>query len=173
MPHRSGSGRFVVRDACSGDVDAMLALNSEWEHVTSPLTREELVRLFGLAAECLVAADGESVAAFLLAFGPGVDYRSPNYLWFDRSADDFFYVDRVVVSSAAQRMGLGDALYDEAFGRARDRGASRVVCEVDIDPPNPASDAFHRKRGFVEVGTQPVADGAKTVSLRECRLDAG
>jgi predicted GNAT superfamily acetyltransferase len=38
---------------------------------------------------------------------------------------------------------------------------------VNIEPPNPGSDAFHAGRGFVEVGTQWVADGTKRVSLRE------
>lgn len=161
----------ALRDASPDDLGAVLALNREWEHVTSPLTLEEMRRLHALAAMHLVAVDGDSVLAFALAFGPGVDYDSPNYRWFDSRSSDFLYVDRVVVSSAAQRAGLGDALYTAVFDQARERGVSRVVCEVDLEPPNPASDAFHRRWGFVEVGTQLVGGGAKLVSLRERALE--
>jgi predicted GNAT superfamily acetyltransferase len=156
---------------CPHDLGEVLALNREWEHVTSPLTLEALERLHALAALRLVADDGSSVLAFALAFGPETDYDSPNYRWFDSRSGDFLYIDRVVVTSAAQRSGLGHMLYAKVFDSARERGASRVVCEVDLEPLNVASDAFHRRWGFVEVGTQLVHGGAKRVSLRERTLD--
>ena len=58
---------------------------------------------------------------------------------------------------------------------ARSRGAPVVVCEFDVDPPNPASRAFHERFGFREVGTlvipakAGIANG-KTVSLQEKTL---
>ena len=161
---------FVLREARAADLEAILALNCEWERVTSPLTLDALSRLHSLAAVHLVAVEGDSVLGFLLAIGPAIDYDSPNYRWFDDAGDDFLYIDRAVVSSAVQRSGVGAALYAEVFDCARQRGVSRVVCEVDIEPLNAASDAFHRRRGFVEVGTQSVAAGSKVVSLRECAL---
>ena len=161
---------FILREACRDDLESVLALNREWEHATSPLTLEELRRLHDLAALHLVALDGGSVVAFALALGPGVVYDSPNYRWFDRGPGDFLYVDRVVVDSAAQGSGIGGALYARVFDRASARGASRVVCEVDVEPLNAVSDEFHRRWGFVEVGTQLVAGDTKRVSLRECTL---
>ncbi len=53
-------------------------------------------------------------------------------------------------------------LYETLFERARAAGQEQVVCEVNADPPNPASDAFHAALGFVEVGSAPLASG-KTV----------
>ncbi len=166
MPDPLSARSFTVREMYPDDLEAVLALNREWEHVTSPLTLEELARLRDIAALHLVAVDADAVVAFALAFGPGADYDSPNYRWFDSGPSDFLYIDRVVVSSAAQRTGLGDALYARVFDSARERGVSRVACEVDLEPPNVASDAFHRRWGFVEVGTQVVGGGAKLVSLR-------
>jgi predicted GNAT superfamily acetyltransferase len=38
-----------------------------------------------------------------------------------------------------------------------------VVCEVNSEPPNPASDAFHAAMGFTEVGRATIHQGRKTV----------
>ena len=84
--------------------------------------------------------------------------------------DAFLYIDRIVVGRAYQRAGLGAALYADLLEFAAQRGVERLVCEVDIEPLNVASDAFHRRRGFVEVGTQWLALGTKRVSLREYLL---
>lgn len=54
------------------------------------------------------------------------------------------------------------------FARAREIGA--ITCEYNIDPPNPASRAFHDKFGFRELGTQWVAGGTKHVSLQAAEI---
>lgn len=160
----------MIRPATTQDFERILQLNAEWEHVTSPLTGESLKQLHSHAALHRVAVGDSGVIAFLLAIDPGVPYESPNYRWFDSGAPDFVYIDRVVVSGEHQREGLGDALYDDLVEFARNRGVARLVCEVDIEPHNAASDTFHSRRGFKEVGTQWVANGTKRVSLRECFL---
>jgi predicted GNAT superfamily acetyltransferase len=33
------------------------------------------------------------------------------------------------------------------------------VCEVNAEPPNPASDAFHAAMGFAEVGSATLGGG--------------
>jgi len=157
----------VIRDATPGDLAAILRLNKEWEHVTSPLDEGSLAELYGESSYCRVMeAEGE-VVAFILALSPGAAYDSPNYRWFDARGGDFLYIDRVVVGAASQRAGFGAALYDDLLEFASRQGVSQLVCEVDIEPLNVSSDAFHASRGFVEVGTQPVAGGRKRVSLRE------
>ncbi|MHB9003656.1 MAG: GNAT family N-acetyltransferase [Coriobacteriia bacterium] len=157
----------MIRDATPADFARILHLNSEWEHVTSPLTPVSLQHLHAHSACHRVAEVNGTIAAFLLAIAPGAPYDSPNYRWFDAGEPDFIYIDRIVVARESQRAGLGDALYDDVMAFARQCGAARLVCEVDIEPHNAASDTFHARRGFVEVGTQVVADGRKRVSLRE------
>ncbi len=44
---------------------------------------------------------------------------------------------------------------------------ARMVCEVNIDPPNPASLAFHLGRGYVEIGSLTQLDGHQTVMLEK------
>ena len=163
----AAGGVLVIRPAIDADLPEILRLNTEWEHVTSRLDAEQLAGLHRQAAYHRIAEADGRVAAFLLALPPDVDYDSPNYRWFDRSRQSFLYIDRIVVGRAHQRAGLGAELYDDLLQFAAHRSVERLVCEVDIEPPNAASDAFHRRRGFVEVGTQQVALGAKRVSLRE------
>jgi predicted GNAT superfamily acetyltransferase len=54
-------------------------------------------------------------------------------------------------------------LYADLFRRASENGHSTIACEVNAQPPNPTSDAFHAALGFVQVGTATFDDGAKTV----------
>jgi len=70
---------------------------------------------------------------------------------------------RIVVADAHRGGGLARLFYEDLFRRARDAGQDRVVCEVNLDPPNPASDAFHAKMGFTEIGRATLARNGKTV----------
>jgi predicted GNAT superfamily acetyltransferase len=157
----------VIRPANEADFDAILRLNAEWEHFTSALDWPALARLHNQAAYHRVVEEHSEVVAFLLALRERASYDSPNYRWFDGSGGVFLYVDRVVVARDQQGKGLARALYDDLFEFARAERIERVTCEVDLEPSNEASDAFHSRYGFVEVGTQWVALGTKRVSLRE------
>jgi len=162
-----------IRPAERRDFPAILALNEDFVCFTSPLDGAALADLHAQAVyHRVIEAEGH-VVAFLLALAPGQPYQSPNYTWFSARYDDFLYIDRVVVAGDRQRAGLGAALYDDVAAWAAERGFGRLVCEVNIEPPNPVSDAFHARQGFVEVGTQWVAGGTKKVSLREKVLAPG
>jgi predicted GNAT superfamily acetyltransferase len=99
----------------------------------------------------------------MLAFDQDARYDSPNFLWFCSRYPRFVYVDRIVVASSARGRGCARRLYYDLFEHAVRAGHERVVCEVNMRPPNPASDAFHATLGFVEVGTASVYDGSRTV----------
>ena len=103
------------------------------------------------------------VAAFLLAFDERADYDSPNYLWFRQRYPRFVYVDRVAVAQDARGRGHARHLYADLIARAASAGHDLIVCEVNSDPPNTASDAFHGALGFTEVGTASIHGGSKTV----------
>jgi predicted GNAT superfamily acetyltransferase len=111
-------------------------------------------------------ADENSFAAFLLGFRKGADYDSPNFRWFEGRFDDFVYVDRIVVSPAFRGQRLADRLYEDFEAFARNTGVRRITCEVNVEPPNPASLRFHERRGFREVGRIPYGP-SKTVSMLE------
>ncbi len=44
-----------------------------------------------------------------------------------------------------------------------------MVCEINSDPPNPASERFHRALGFEQVG-EALLENGKTVSYMACQL---
>lgn len=108
---------------------------------------------------------------FLGAMTPDCDYQSPNFLWFRSRFSGFVYIDRVIVAPQAQRRGVASRLYQDLESWARTR-APLVACEVNLQPPNPGSLAFHVRRGFRQVGTQQTDNGAKTVALLLKKLDA-
>jgi predicted GNAT superfamily acetyltransferase len=101
--------------------------------------------------------------AFLLAFDQDADYDSPNFLWFRARYSRFVYVDRIAVAPAARGRGYARRLYNNLFQHAPAAGHQRVVCEVNSDPPNPGSDAFHAALGFAEVGKAAIYGGVRTV----------
>lgn len=154
-----------LRPATTADFAAILALNEESVAALSPLTRERLAALDACAALHLVVEDGARVIAFLLALREGAAYDSPNYRWFAQRFERFLYVDRVVVSTSARGRGVGARLYEALFEFAATQAVGPVSCEYDVEPPNPASERFHARFGFREVGRQRL-DGGKLVSLQ-------
>ena len=148
--------------------DALLALNNAHAAELSPLNDSGLRALLGRAfyARCV----GE-MEAFLIALDQAhPTYASPNYLWFRARHARFVYIDRVVVAETARGKGHARRLYADLIERAKAAGHDLIVCEVNSDPPNPASDAFHQALGFRQVGIAAIHGGAKTVRYLELSL---
>jgi predicted GNAT superfamily acetyltransferase len=146
----------------------LLALNNTHARELSWLEPE---RLQHLVSQAFLARRIGDLDAFLLAFDQDADYDSPNFLWFRERYPRFVYIDRIVVAASARRRGCARRLYRDLFERANKAGHACVVCEVNISPPNPASDAFHTALGFVEVGSASVHEGRKTVRYLSRGLD--
>jgi predicted GNAT superfamily acetyltransferase len=138
----------------SGEVlTDVLALNRGAEVETSPLDRPRLDAMLAASIFARAIADANGrVRALLLAFDQAAAYDGPNFLWFRDRLDRFVYVDRVVVAPKARGQGLARTLYAALFDHSTALGHDRIVCEVNLDPPNPGSDAFHAALGFAEVG---------------------
>lgn len=131
----------------------VLDLNRAVEEKTSPLDIAGLRQLVQTATFAAAMTDAEGrVQAFLIGFAPGAAYASPNYAWISARLARFAYVDRVVVAEAARGKGLARRLYDRFAAFATEQGLGPLVCEVNLDPPNPGSDAFHTRLGFEEMG---------------------
>ena len=148
---------------------ALLALNTAFETELSPLDAD---RLRDLAAMAFAARRIGEAEALLIAFDQDAAYDSPNFLWFRRRFARFVYVDRIVVAAEARGRGHARRLYADLFALARGAGHDQIVCEVNAQPPNPGSDAFHAALGFRPVGAGAVPGRGKTVTYLRRSLSA-
>lgn len=153
-----------LHDANSSHFDDILRLNESAIPHVNRIGSSELQELFEQSCFFKIALIEDRVAGFLLALAEGQAYASVNYRWFAREYDRFVYVDRIVVGEDYKGQGIGRQLYSElealAFGRA-----DVLTCEVNLEPPNPQSLAFHQRLGFGEVGRQASEGGTKQVCL--------
>lgn len=149
-----------LKTCLASNAAAVLNLNNRHAIEMSLL---DASKLQSLIREAFYARAIGEVDAFLLAFDQDAKYDSPNFAWFKRRLDRFVYVDRVAVSQQVRGRGYARRLYRDLAGRAADAGRDRIVCEVNLAPPNPASDELHRSMGFVELGRAETAEGSKVV----------
>ena len=152
----------TLRRINEADHDQVLALNKGNVAVLAPMDRARLVELDALADRFDVVDVQGEFGGFVITFAPGSSYDGKHYQWFgDRYGDRFYYLDRIVLSDKFRRQGLGTLVYDEIehVGGKYDR----LTLEVNLEPRNDTSLAFHAARGFVEVGR--LGDETKLNSL--------
>jgi predicted GNAT superfamily acetyltransferase len=165
---------FSLRALGEADLDRVVELNNASTPAVPHSTREDIARLVELATLALVVIEDsrpEYAVGFVLAMAPGVDYDSENYTWFADRGVAGMYVDRVVLGEGFRGQGLGPRLYGAVFDAARQAGLGEVQCEVNVDPPNPGSLAFHSRNGFGEVGRQATKGGSVVVALLAASVD--
>jgi predicted GNAT superfamily acetyltransferase len=156
-------------DLVNLDLTALTALNNHHARETSLLSEEQFAAMTRMAFYARGFGPASTPAALLIAFDQQAPYENPNFQFFRDRHQRFVYVDRLITASHARRRGLARRLYDDLFLRAVEAGHSVVGCEVNLDPPNPASDAFHAGMGFIEVGRARLENG-KTVRYLERAL---
>jgi predicted GNAT superfamily acetyltransferase len=159
---------MTLRPATPGDVPALVDLNAAVVAVTSPMDAARARALLTLATFCTVAECEGRVIGFVLAMAAGDSYDNANFRWFADRLDRFVYIDRVVVADSARGLGLGTALYDDLLRQGA--GCRFMAAEMDLVPANPGSLAFHKARGFVEIGTRTY-DTGKIVSMQVKVID--
>ncbi|TFD68373.1 GNAT family N-acetyltransferase [Cryobacterium gelidum] len=159
---------FSIRSLVPDDLPRLLALNNAAVPAVNELDAPALAALAEHSHLAVaVVADGAADVAlgFAILFVAGADYESENYRWFSGRSTDFLYVDRIVVADGSRGQGLGQVLYDAIFGAARRELLAEVLCEVNLEPPNPGSLAFHDRLGFTEVGQLSTKGDTVVVSL--------
>ena len=144
-----------LRPITPDDHAAVVALNDRHVELTAPMDEARLAELAAAAEHAdVIDVDGQ-FAGFVITFTAGAAYDGAHFAWFGERYDDYCYLDRIVIDEQFQRRGLGTFVYD-----AVESGCARPVLalEVNIDPPNEPSLAFHRARGFIEVGVEGTDD---------------
>lgn len=145
----------TIRAARVDDFSWMLELGARHETETSPLDARKLA---AMAAASYATNVFDDRGGYLIAFDRTAAHDSVNFLWFRARFDRFIYVDRVVVAESARRQGRARRFYEDIAARGRRDGHTLLCCEVNLAPPNPASDAFHAELGFTEAGRSDLGD---------------
>jgi predicted GNAT superfamily acetyltransferase len=141
---------MVVRELQRTDWPRVLDLNLRSERELSEVDEQRLEYILSFTHRSLVIESAGEVVGFALAMAPATAYDSRNYRWFDAHLERFLYLDRIAVAEQARRRGIGARLYDAMETTARSYG--RMVCDVNLLPPNDVSLAFHAARGYREIG---------------------
>jgi predicted GNAT superfamily acetyltransferase len=165
------STRYRIRDIDPTDYPGIVEINNATFPAMNKQDAESLRWLVEHSAYSRVVADADGTAAFLLGLERGTGYKSPNYRWFCERFDSFLYVDRIAVAERARRRGLGSLLYDDMAEFARGRWPC-ILAEINVEPPNPETAAFHARHGFVSVGElRHDYDGAHAQVVQMLRRD--
>jgi hypothetical protein len=154
------------------DLDALLALSNAHEKEIGKFTKADFTQLVEFSFRTRMTAERD---AFLIALSERSPDDAPNFRWFASRFDRFVYIDRVVVAEHSRKRGLATLLYDDLMEAARGAGHTNICCEVNVDPPNPGSDAFHARMGFEEIGRAYLPRRGKTVRylIRGLAADPG
>ena len=150
----------LLRPITTADHRAVLALNERHVELLAPLDEIRLSELVAVADTADVIEVDGAFAGFVITFAAGSAYDGENFAWFTERYDDFCYLDRVAIHEDYRRRGLGSAVYDELESTC---GRPVFALEVNLDPPNAPSLAFHRARGYTEVGQR--VSGGHLVSM--------
>jgi hypothetical protein len=151
----------VLNILTAEDADRILDLNNAHAVETSSLDPAAAERLL---ARCFYAkCVSPGMRGFLLALDQDAAYDNQNFHWFRARFERFVYIDRVIIAKDARGQGLARLMYEDLFASAKAAGHVRVVCEVNIDPPNEGSLAFHRSMEFVALADVVLKGGSKRV----------
>jgi len=142
----------------------VLALNQRDVHLLAPLDEARLAQLTSWADTAAVIDVEGSFAGFVLTFASGSAYDGENFAWFGERYRDFRYLDRIVIHADFRRRGLATRVYDEL-----EDGPAMLALEVNLDPPNEPSLAFHRSRGYEEVGRRSFQEHTVTMMTKTLR----
>lgn len=155
---------IAIRDARVEDEDFILGLNAACLPAVSEMPREDFRAISGWAHRVLVAEHEGKPVGFIILIRPKTAYPSDNYAWFEKQFDRHLYIDRVAVSDDARGLGVGRELYEASAEIAVAAYEQRLTCEVNEEPPNPQSMAFHVKLGFLWLASRPSRSG-KVVAM--------
>ena len=144
----------TIRDMVEADLLQVFEINQANVPEVGDVDFEQLRFIVSESAARLVVEIAGAIVGFCLVLAPGSSYDSINYTWCMERYPTDWYLDRVALDAATQGKGLGSQLYAEVERRLTAADATGLTLEVNIDPPNEPSLAFHKKHGFVEVGQQ-------------------
>lgn len=133
--------------------EVLQEINNEAVPDVNPLDLAKARWLVSHAALASMAIVNGQVAAAIVILSESAEFDSDYFRWFSERYSNFIYIERVIVSAWARRLGLAAELYRRVEEVAGEKGLA-IATEVYSEPPNIASLKFHAKMGFEEIGNQ-------------------
>ena len=161
---------LTMRPALDQDFERIIAINAAGCPGVCALTLAELAAIQVDAPLFNVAEIDRELVGYVIAYLDANAYDGEEFNWFKRHFARFLYIDQIAVAQSARRAGVGAQIYQQLEQHARQQTLTSLTCEVNLEPPNPVSLAFHTRQRFVEVGTLATSDG-RAVSLRRKELE--
>jgi predicted GNAT superfamily acetyltransferase len=160
---------LTFRPVQTSDFEAILAINAAGYPGVVRLAFDELMAVLTNAPFFYVAEVDAQVAGYVIAYTDKNSYDGDEFLWFQARYASFLYIDQIAIAPTVRRVRVGSHFYRFVEQFAWEQELTGLVCEINLEPPNPISLNFHAKNGFVEVGVMDTPDGRK-VSLRRKEL---
>ena len=156
-----------VRHLSMNDRYEVLRINAAARPAVAALDEIEAARVLGLPNHHLVATNSAgTVLAYILAFDANSSYDGEEFQEFLlKTPAPFVYIDQVAVHAAWRGMGIGKAFYGALESIAELRDCHLLCADVNTDPPNPGSMAFHKRIGFASIGSLATRDGRRVELL--------
>lgn len=160
-PSAAPAPTWTLRPLTAADHAALLRLNAENWPAVAPIGARDLPWLLAGASVQQVAVDAHGhVVGYLLAFARASTYDDTEIAELRRLiAEPFLYICQVALARAHRGRGIGRAFYAAVAEVARAQGARFLCCDVNLDPPNPESLAFHARLGFRQLATGTAGNG--------------
>lgn len=146
-----------IRDAESGDLEAITAIHNDAVQNTTAIWNEQPVDVADRAS-WLADRTGSGFPVIVAVDDSGVLGYASFAQWRPHSGYRHTVEHSVYVRADQRGRGIGKALMGALVSRARDRGVHAMI--AGIDASNEGSIALHTRLGFVEVGRMPQV-GAK------------
>lgn len=145
----------------------MLRLNAENQPAVAAVGAADLPWLLAGAGVHQVAVDAHGrVLGYLLVFSRASTYDDTEMAELRRLiAEPFYYICQVALAREHRGRGIGRAFYGALTEVARAQGARFLCCDVNLDPPNPESLAFHERLGFRRIANGVASNGFKIAYL--------
>ena len=150
-----------IRSLSVADFQAVVRINVQGLPGVAALDEPELARLMAMPNHHLVV---ENVSTVIVGYALVLDHDAPydgeEFQAFKRKmAKPFIYIDQVATLREARRTGIGAATYEAIKNKAKLSGTLLLCCEVNINPPNNESLAFHQNQGFSQLESMATEDG--------------
>lgn len=160
----------VLSEASTDHTDAIIRLSRTGVNTTSPLNEDSLVALLNVCCWFRVLSVDGHIVGYACAMDRQAAYAGEAFHCFRaRFRQNFLHIDQIVIAPEFHRQGFGRLLYDDIEHFARTEDVGLLTCEVDRNPPDLLSHAFHLRQGFVELASFPARGIVVTLLAKQIR----